>query len=205
MHFNFEFTSLFRKLNCGFWVHVFFRGGGHKRVVWMLWCVTPCLHCTELKCIECMQNAVWHSYQSLSMEMNVPTDSRIRVHSVVQRPAEPGSPSFLPLSAQTCIKLPHTINTKFTLFVFAFKQISLKRQITFSQKKRFSRIQFIFHDLQQILPSPCNGKRSNTKRLSIEMEMRIWYCKLQTASVCGRYACALVCASYFFKCLALMA
>lgn len=116
---------------------MFFSGeGGHKRVVWMLWCVTPCLHCTELKCIECMQNAVWHSYQSPSMEMNVPTDSRIRVHSVVQRPAEPGSPSFLPLSAQTCIKLPHTINTKFTLFVFVFKQISLKRQSTFSQKKK---------------------------------------------------------------------
>ena len=186
----------------------FFQGGGPKRVVWMLWCVTPCLHCTELKCIECMQNAVWHSYQSLSMEMNVPTDSRIRVHSVVQRPAEPGSPSILPLSAQTCIKLPHTINTKFTLFVFAFKQISLKRQITFSKKKkkkRSTRVQFIFHDLQQIFPSPRNGKRSSTKRLSVEMEMRIWYCKLQTASVCGRYACAMVCASYFFKCLALMA
>lgn len=48
-------------------------------------------------------------------------------------------------------------------------------------------------------------KNNNTKRLSIEMEMRIWNCKLQTASVCRRYACALVCASYFFKCLALMA
>ena len=36
MHFNFEFSSLFTKLNCGFWVHVvffFFREGGLS-----VWC-----------------------------------------------------------------------------------------------------------------------------------------------------------------------
>lgn len=60
--------------------------------------------------------------------------------------------------------------------------------------------------LLSALPFPVMGKKNNnTKRLAIEMEMRIGNCKLQTASVCRRYACALVCAGYFFKCLALMA
>ena len=74
---------------------------------------------------------------------------------------------------------------------------------------------FIFHVLLNVFTHslPCNGKKSsnnnnnsNTVRRSVEMQMRIWNCKLQTASVCRRYyAWALVCVSYIFKCLALMA
>lgn len=41
---------------------------------------------------ECIQNAVCHSYQLLSVEMSVPTDSKIRVHSFGAAPCCAGQP-----------------------------------------------------------------------------------------------------------------
>lgn len=126
----------------------------------------------------------------------------------------------LSLSSKTCNhpqhRKTHTINIQFTLsrsdlalsllvFKHFFKHIQL---ISFSFEKLSTHIGHLavyFSWFTACLPSPVMEKKGNTNRHSIEMEMRIWYCKLQTASVCRRYACALVCVSDFFKCLALMA
>lgn len=141
-------------------------------VLWF-WCVTPCLSCTELKCIECMQNVVWHSYQSLSMEMDVPTDSRIRVHSVVQGPVGLGSLS-LSLSLQKHATIhnqkTHTINIQFTLsrpdlalsllvFKHFFKHI---QQISLSFEKLSTHIGHLavyFSWFTACLPSPVMEKK----------------------------------------------
>lgn len=134
---------------------------------------------TGLKCIECTQNALWHSYHSLSMEMNVPTDSRIRVHSVVQHRAELGSP-HLSLSLFTNThpqsqRYPHKAHSTWKnkvyhvrpSLVFAF--ISINKQICFSFRKWCTRATphgWFSRNLQQVSRFSSNGKKA-TQRTSL--------------------------------------
>lgn len=70
--------------------------GGVSICIWC-GCFGCAVVCTTLK------NDVWHSYQSLSVDMNAPTDSRIRVHSLVQHPAVLGSSYLSPLSLRKLV------------------------------------------------------------------------------------------------------
>lgn len=144
-----------------------------------------------------------HSYQALSMDMSVPTD--YRNHSLVPGSRRGG------LAAQTStenLNNKHEVCVSRGLAGLAFKHIPLKQRIRFLAFQNYWRTydtaRFIFTFL---FPYAHNGgeQKGSTKTPAIEMEMRIWYCKLQTASVRRRYACALVCVSYFFKCQALVA
>lgn len=145
----------------------------------VFWCVTPYLPCVGLKRIECIQNVVWHSYQALSMEMNVSSDSRIRVHSVVQRPAGPGSPrpswtlhKHLSIHIKRSAETTHHFSLWgicWALFVF---QTSLKQQVNSSFGKLCTHIQWVFFMIHSkvlccfFLPAfhSCNEKKKPAQR-----------------------------------------
>lgn len=136
---------------------------------------------------------MWHSYQSLSVDMNAPTDSRIRVHSLVQHPAVLGSSYLSPLSLHKLVT-ENSRHRKFTeqtttltsqsrrglCLLLAFNRISIERRLGFifgNYRHAFHSSLFIF---RVIFLFPCFSpsfpvieKKINTKRLSIEMEMRI--------------------------------
>lgn len=52
----------------------------------------------------CQQNNVWHSYQSLSMQIHVPTVSRREVNFLLLRPAALANPSHFKSMQEKRIK-----------------------------------------------------------------------------------------------------
>lgn len=121
--------------------------GGVSICIWC-GCFGCAVVCTTLK------NDVWHSYQSLSVDMNAPTDSRIRVHSLVQHPAVLGSSYLSPLSLRKLVT-ENSRHRKFTeqtttltsqsrrglCLLLAFNRISIKRRLGFI----FGNYRHVFH------------------------------------------------------------
>lgn len=157
------------------------------------------------------------SHQSLSVEVSAPTDSGITVPSVPQRPAGLGNPPLLSLThART---LTHTrarsdqgVNSSKPDLVSSsqinkFHQNAnqfLLRRLRLPTTGHLART-FIFfsrhvwHVSTSLFPFPRNGKKQQQRQKEALHQDGNENCKLQTASVCGRYACALVCARLFLQ------